>query len=61
MLKDTVFAKASNKDIRLEPFPRLVVEEALDRAHYERLLSTRPPYPGVLRQAIVGCRSRPGF
>ena len=33
MLEDTVFAKATNEDIRLEPFPHLVVEDALDRAH----------------------------
>ncbi len=46
MLEDTVFAKARNEDIRLEPFPHLVVEEALDWAQCERLLWTRPPYPG---------------
>ncbi len=46
MLEDTVFATARKKDIRLEPFPHLVIEEALDWAHYKRLLRTRPPYPG---------------
>lgn len=46
MLVDTVFATARRKDIRLEPFPHLVIEEALDWAHYKRLLRTRPPYPG---------------
>ena len=41
-----MFANATNENIRLEPFPHLVVEDALDRAHYERLLRTRPRYPG---------------
>ncbi len=46
MLENTVFAKARKNDIRLDPFPHLVIEEALDRDYYNSLLRTRPPYPG---------------
>ena len=45
-LHQTVFAKARPVDVRLKPFPHMVIEEALARDHYDALLRSRPPYPG---------------
>jgi hypothetical protein len=46
MIDQTVFAKARPVDVRLKPFPHLVVEEALARDRYDALVRSRPPYPG---------------
>lgn len=46
MLADTVFAKARPGDVRPDPFPHLIVEDALDPDVFETLLRTRPPYSG---------------
>ena len=46
MIDQSVFAKARPADVRPEPFPHMVIEEALARDHYDALLSSRPHYPG---------------
>ena len=46
MLEGTVFAKARAEDVRTDPFPHLVIENALDEDAFDALLRTRPPYNG---------------
>lgn len=46
MLEKTVLAKARPEDVRTDPFPHLVIEDALDADVFAELLRTRPPYSG---------------
>ncbi|MBL4690880.1 MAG: 2OG-Fe(II) oxygenase [Rhodospirillales bacterium] len=45
-MENTVFAKARPEDVRSDPFPHLVIEDALDADLFQALLRTRPPYNG---------------
>ncbi len=38
MIDQTVFAKTRPVDVRLKPFPHMVIEEALARDHYVNTL-----------------------
>ena len=46
LIDQSVFAKARPEHVRVEPFPHIVIEEALARDHCEALLRSRPHYPG---------------
>lgn len=46
-LADTVLAKADPADIRLAPFPHLVIPDALDAAAYAELAACRPGYAEI--------------
>ncbi|MBF0195625.1 MAG: 2OG-Fe(II) oxygenase [Magnetococcales bacterium] len=48
MLSETVFARATKEHIIMEPFPHLVLENALPHDVFHKLLSTRPHYPSSM-------------
>lgn len=48
VLAHSVLAKAHAEDVRTDPFPHLVIEDALDADVFAELLRTRPPYNGDL-------------
>jgi hypothetical protein len=46
-LGDTVLAKARRAEVAVDPFPHLVIEDALDPTLYAELARTRPRYTDV--------------
>ncbi|NQV99657.1 MAG: 2OG-Fe(II) oxygenase [Rhodospirillales bacterium] len=46
MIDKSVFAKARCEDVRKDPFPHLVIENALAARNFDNLLRSRPPFTG---------------